>query len=217
MLRRSRRKHSLAGLAAGIALLAYVCFLLVTNYLSAIDLQNSQLERFRQETTRRSSELGYHFEERRGELRAIARSREIAVYFENRALELSMEYGLKYSLVAINELFRSHLENRQNNQHPFYTAMALVDSGGSLITGQAQPGHKLPPAQSWKPYIGRAFVHGAIVISPVGDATVVSIAYLFRGKYAGQILAQLNQNFFHDIMQIHAPAGNRFSLLFARP
>ena len=91
-IKRFATKQVLATFAAGLGLLAYICFLLLTNYHSEISLQENLIELQRQQAAQRAAELGYFLADRKEDLANLAHSRETAVFFENKALGMSMEY-----------------------------------------------------------------------------------------------------------------------------
>ena len=97
---KTARTYRLGIAIAVVALLAFVSFLLTTNYLSQKNLQQTLLDQFRLENETRAAAISYFFSDRHEDLRNLASSREIAVFFENRALGMSMEYGLKQSRSA---------------------------------------------------------------------------------------------------------------------
>ena len=104
------RHYKIGIVVAVIALLGFVSFLLTSNYLSQKNLQQTLLDRFRLENETQAAAISYFFNDRREDLRNLAASREVSVFFENRALGMSMEYGLKQSLPPIKNLFASLID-----------------------------------------------------------------------------------------------------------
>ena len=104
---------NLVVVAFGLAAVAYVCGLLILNYRTTMELRDADIAKLRYETKKQGESGGYFFEERKDDLLNLAMSREVAVFFENRALEMSMEYGLSLSLPPIAERFRSLIAKKK--------------------------------------------------------------------------------------------------------
>ena len=79
-----------AVIAVCITAVAYVCVLLVLNYRFDRQLRDSSIQKLRTETEKLAESVGYFFEERKDDLMNIGMSREVAVFFENRALGMSL-------------------------------------------------------------------------------------------------------------------------------
>ncbi len=186
------RNYKVGIAIAVLALLAFVSFLLTSNYLSQNNLQKTLLDQFRLETETRATAISYFFTERRDDLRNLALSREVAVFFENRALGMSMEYGLKQSLPPIKNLFASLIDRFRAGQGPAYLQIVLLDEKGDLLVQVAEAGQARLLTGERKKY--RSPVHPAGMVFAEGPdrSILITTSYFFKGRYSGEIIAWIN-------------------------
>src|SRR5919197_3637356 len=88
---------------AGAILIALVGYLLFANYRAALTLRQNLLTRHSQEVQLHAAALSHVLASAEQDLRYVAESREVAAFFENRDLGMSMQYGLALSLVPIRD------------------------------------------------------------------------------------------------------------------
>ncbi len=207
-------KHSITGIVViAMALLAYVSFLLTTNYASQTNLQQTLLDQFRLENGWRATALSFFFKDRREDISNLASHREIDVFFENRALGMSMEYGLKQSIPPIKERFVALLNHDRVDQETAYTQIVLLDEKGAVLVHASAPGRtiKLPKDMQRLVDPGR---RGGDVIAEDRDRTIlISTPYYFKGQYSGQIVAWLNSDYIADHVMIPQGAPARTTRL----
>lgn len=175
--------------AVGFATVSYILSLLVLNYRSFIELRDQSLRKLHIETVRHAESLGYFFNERKDDLINLTLAREISVFFENKALGMSMEYGLGQSLIPISENFKSLIQRKKVENTPVYKRLVLIDQRGKLLidTSSEREIHR-----NWKSFLAPEYRTGEIVTFKGHEGTVVSIAYYFKDRFAGQIIAFLN-------------------------
>ena len=180
-----------------VVLLAFIGFVIASNYRSQIDLRQSALRQWRQEAEKRAGAIGYFLSERRYDLRALADSREIATFFENRALGMSMRYGLRNGLHTISGLFKSHLQKRVLGRDRIYERFLLLDKNGDPLVDSAS-GEKTtgPGLEFWKRFLSPGMKVPFLI---AGDQAgrwyiAISVPYLFKGSYSGQIFARLSSD-----------------------
>ncbi len=186
------RNYKLGFVIAVIALLAYVSFLLTSNYLSQKNLQRTLLEQFRLETVTRATTISYFFTERRDDLRNLALSREIAVFFENRALGMSMEYGLKQSLPPIKNLLASLIDRSRIDQESMYLQIVLLDEKSDLLVQVAETGRARLLSGEKKKYASPGHPAGMVFAEGPDRSILIATSYFFKGRYAGEIVAWIN-------------------------
>ena len=136
-------------LAIAVTALA-VCFslLLVKIYRAQTELRESVLNNFKQDLEKHAAALSYFYSERKNDLKNLPTKREISIYFENKALGMSMEYGLRASLMAIQESLDQVLKERVLGQDRIYTRFIFADSSGEcLIDSQRTPVSELTREQ----------------------------------------------------------------------
>ena len=176
-------------------MLSYVFFLIKTNYDSQISLQQTVLKQFKLENERQAYILCGFFADRESDVINIADSRAVDVFFENKALGMSMAYGLMQSLPPIRARFRALLERSVNDHKFIYLRIIFFDENGNILS-DVYSSHDRPrfPVNAGK-LLSRAQRKPAIIIKDRGKEIVVSMAYYFKGTYSGQIVAWLSPEF----------------------
>jgi two-component system, cell cycle sensor histidine kinase and response regulator CckA len=194
LLKFSGRGWNITAALAIVGLVVYMGFLIVANYLSQVELQKGVLEQLRQDTEKRAIALTYFFSERRNDLKELTRSRAISAYFENKALGMSMTYGLQASLDAIVEVFERILEDKTLKGDRIYSGIAFLEKRGKVLVQiglmESEIHAEWDPTSSSAPSNRDA----QIVVEPSGESTalIVTVPYFFKGDYQGQILASIS-------------------------
>ncbi len=214
-----RRHWNIAGSLFGLLLVVYLVAMVVTNYRAQASLQESLVEQFRQNIAKRAATIGYFLDERKNDLRYLADAREIAVYFENKALGMSMAYGLGSSLVDINTYFNYFVSDRLAGGDRIYTRVVLYDGDGTILADTARspeaPPRAIPPEAS---LVGVRHKNAAVIIdeSRPGQEIKIVLPYLFKGNYAGQLVALLSSQALVDhFVKASSPADNKSYFLTA--
>ena len=124
----------------GVALVGYLAYLVIAQYESQRELQRYTSIRIIQGTEKRAIAVSYFLQERLNDIQSIARSRELSLYFENRALGMSMEYGLGASLDALREFAASYENRRIIADKPIFSRILILGPKGEVLSGT-------PPAE----------------------------------------------------------------------
>ena len=198
-----------------IILFVYVSFLLTTNYTSQTSLQQTLLKQFLIENTSHTTSLSYFFNDRRVDMMNLASSQAIEVFYENRALGMSMEYGLKQSLVPIQKRFVSLLNRYRITQDAMYLRIALLDDNGSYLVQTRSSGQATTFPGDGKRFLNPDHRTGAVLADDESRAILVSTAYYFKGKYSGQIVAWINPEYITRHLLLSWDTSDRKSILLA--
>lgn len=199
-------KYGIATILVSVALTLYVGFLLVANYWSAANLREIMEDQRRLESGRRVAAVEYFLSERLDDLVNLSLSREVAGFYENRALGMSMRYGLKQSLDPIRIGFRRLIERKRIGDEPIYQRLVLLDENGELLVDEGAPESDVRPARDWTALVEPRYRDGGLLLLDDGNTLVVSLAYRFKGVYAGQLLAFLDASLLRRQV-INADAG----------
>ncbi len=127
-----------AMLVAAFGILIFTAFLLLTNYKSQLKLRDTAIERFKHNTEQRANVLSHFFSEILDDLQDLTGSRTVNVYFENRALGMSMVYGLRASLLSVQQKFHSLIERKRYNGKRVYTSIMMVDHKGEVLVASTE-------------------------------------------------------------------------------
>jgi signal transduction histidine kinase len=184
-----KKRENIVTLIVSLVLVGFIAFLLVTNYKSQVKLRASALERLVHDIDKRAASLNYFFSERNNDLKSLTAGREIRTFFENQALGMSMNYGLRTSLIAVSKSLQQFVTDKTVGGKPIYSYALLVDHlGNSLADSQALAADR-HPAKNWKSFLTPESPEGKIVV--IGSKILMSAPYFFRNQYAGQILARI--------------------------
>ena len=171
-----------------VVLVAYIGFLVVSQYRSQVALQESQFRQLTQGIEKQATAFRYFFSERKDDLRNLSESREISVYFENQALGMSLEYGLQASLFAIQDLLDRLRAKKTLDEHVIYSRIVLVDPRGDILADSGGPVKY--HTEGVKDFLQKNG-HSTLLFDrgQQNPQVVVSVPYHFKGKLAGRILA----------------------------
>jgi PAS domain S-box-containing protein len=210
------RRLTVLTLFVALSLVGLMAFLLFQNYRTAENLHRTLVERMAQETERRVAALEYFFSERKDDLEQLAKSREVAVFFENRALDMSWEYGLKQSLIPIRDTFVALTADKQLGWTRIYERIVLLDESGQVLvdTGSETVTAK---AGSLPACIRPEDVGGVVRTLDDGNAITVSMPYLFKGEFSGQLVAWLRPEVLYRKLLGTAGDGQALAHLLAEP
>ena len=201
------RKH-LAVIMTGTVLLAFMGWLLLANYRAQIDLQATAQERLYADIDKHATTIGYYFAERQNDMQNLAESRVVSVYFENVALGMSIEYGLRASLLEVTNRFKAFLRDKKLGDSGIYDRITLVKSDGTvLVDTAAEDEANTPTRQAALPSPNTV----VSVMHPAGrDQLAVTEPYVFKGKAVGRITGWLNTSTLHNNLLKEQRSRDRF-------
>ncbi|GFE59813.1 response regulator [Geobacter sp. AOG2] len=119
----------------GVALVGYLVYLVIAQYQAQRELQRYTSLRIVQGAEKRAIAVSYFLQERLNDIQNIARSRELSLYFENRALGMSMEYGLGASLDALREFAASYENKKIIADKPIFSRILILGPKGEVLAG----------------------------------------------------------------------------------
>ena len=113
--------------------IAFIGFLLISNYRSQVNLREVALGQLRRDTEKHADAVSYFFDERKNDIQNLAQSRIVSSFFENKALGMSMEHGLRANLLGISEHLTHLVDAKKIGSDEIYARIFLIDSDGKLI------------------------------------------------------------------------------------
>ena len=198
-LRRTLFGGALTTAFAAVVLLVCLGTLLVKTYRAQIEIRESILNNFKQDLAKHAAALSYFYAERKNDLKNLPTKREISIYFENKALGMSMEYGLRASLIAIQESFNQVLQERLLDADRIYTRFIFADSSGAcLIDSQKTPDPEFQ-GKTCQQFLNPLNPAPVVLVKRVNGRAqlIVSCPYFFKGTYSGQIIAWISTETVH--------------------
>ncbi|MEI6207452.1 MAG: ATP-binding protein [Desulfuromonadales bacterium] len=207
------RKWGVAGVFAVLMLVAYLVFMVSTSYQTQVKLRNSLKEQLRQDAAKHAGTIEHYFDERKNDLRYLSSAREIAVYFENKALGMSMEYGLGSSLVDISAYFKYFVADRKAAGDQIYTRIMMLDNQGSVLADTLKSRRSKPAAsQQINPLI-HTDIKIAVNEQRKNEEIEISQPILHKSKASGYLIAYISSKTLYEHF-VSPPLGKTSRLHF---
>ncbi len=145
-------------------------------------LRSSADARLVADGNRRAAAIGDFLVDRRNDTLDLAQSREIEDYLVNKALGMSLQYGLMANLDAIDQRFRHKLEQKVIRGTPLFSDMAYFDETGEpLSTPLASGAARLALPEGFKKTT-------LWLIEPNRQLLVVSTPVIYKESYSGVVV-----------------------------
>lgn len=205
----TRKRESIFLLVTAVALAGYIGFVLYANFLSHKKLRETSIRLISQEMDKRATDLRYFSETLRKDVRGLAFSGKLDLFFENKALGMSMEYGLRSTLQALGDAFRIFVDQKKLNAEPIYARVVFLDQDDhTLIDTEPPASRKELPAHLKRFFTARPEGFFLFFDGDLNWPEVVYTApFFFKGGYSGQIVAWLiPQNVFTHFLT--SPSGS---------
>jgi len=185
-----------------LALIGCITILLFVAYSSQQRIQTFALDQLRQDAEKRAGAVSYFYLERCNDLNSLAEQRALSTFFENQALGMSMQYGLRDSLFAISEHFEKLLDEKRLGGQRIFTRVLFLDTAGSILT---ERGAKVSGETELPTLLQSSLSEGTCTdIRLVGDRNrievIATIPYYFKGKIVGRIVAFIASDVIYDYL-----------------
>jgi two-component system, cell cycle sensor histidine kinase and response regulator CckA len=179
----------------GLTLVGYIGFLVLNQYRTQLDIQKSALKQLSSDSARRATAVSYFFSERKDDLRELGQSREISAYFENQALGMSMEYGLRASLIMIEDRLGVISGAKLLAGAPIFERIVVLDGSGSVLADTLKT-RSAPGGTSWRRFLTPAAKAPLITARrQSGELKIlVSTPVFFKGRFAGEVVAWISSS-----------------------
>jgi PAS domain S-box-containing protein len=196
----------------------YIFFLIGANYISQLKLQASTIESLRQDLENRATAVSYFFSERDNDLLDLSQNRDISAFFENKALGMSMEYGLRATLLGIANSFDRLIDRRKIGNEMIYSRVQFFDADGELLV--SRPDEKVADEVRASLPEDLKSDEPELVILRNNEGEIVKAAisypYYFKNSRAGQIVAEIDiGTVFKHLVQLRKGSSNSFAFLLS--
>jgi diguanylate cyclase (GGDEF)-like protein/PAS domain S-box-containing protein len=188
----------IGAISIGLGLVGAIVYLVFAQYRSQVALQKTAMKQVTYDSERRASTLGYFFSEQRDYLTDLAECSELTGYFENKALGMSMEYGLQASVLIVTERFDHVRQTKKLGGLPIYQRIAFIDASGRLLSDSRAPGKNWSEEHN-RPIFASGKSAGPAILCDREDGElrlVISTPRFFKGRYVGRLLGWVS---FEDI------------------
>ena len=204
----------IVALLAGPLLLVYLMLLLGTTYIAQRDLREASDKELQFHLNENVATLEHFFSARRNDLATLIDDRALQIFFANRALKMSMKYGLRSSLLSMQLRFRQLVNDRTVDGTPVYRRIVFIEPDGETLVDTrsdgddaSMPFHSLPAVEQLK----------TLIVRDSGQSDAVVLApYFYKGQRMGTVAAQLSNG--QVIRRLLKPsvAGNSPYILLGR-
>lgn len=178
---------------AGPFLVAYLLLLLGSTFVSQQYLRQASDNALLFGLEKKASALSYFHSERKNDILVLARDHVLSAFFSNRALGMSMEYGLRASLFSMKQLFQEVVEKRKLNNAPIYLRLQFIENDGShLVDVGLLKGEDI----GWlnKTLLETQKTTSFVVRSGEHTQSIIIFPYFYKGKRMGSIVADINRD-----------------------
>jgi two-component system sensor histidine kinase/response regulator len=164
-------------------------YLVYSQYRVQEKLQKSFLELNLQESEKKSLAIGYFLSERVYDLSTLAGSRELSLYYENKALGMSLEYGLGATINAAQEMLNRFRGKRMIDGHPIFERLIFAETSGNILfessEGEVFDGYHPRPPLSRVQHAN----HAEFSWEKIGnnEYLIISFPFLFKGRLTGRV------------------------------
>jgi diguanylate cyclase (GGDEF)-like protein len=176
-----------------VLFIAYSLLLVWSNYNAQQQIRASALHEFSLQAEKRAAGLTDFFATRRADLLELAELNELAGFFANRDLQMSMEYGLRINLLAIEASFRRAMARKQTAGRAIYDSIVLVDPAGHVL---ASAGTGLAADFDVRRFLTQDRGQAATWLDAAAHSLVTSAPVYYKDKSVGQIIAFVNVSLF---------------------
>lgn len=133
-------------LLGGVLLAAYVALLISLVWFGQGRLRQSIEQQAHLVLEKQAAAVGYFLNEQRDAMQELSRNPALRNFFANRALGMSMEYGLRASLMAVGDELERIRDRKRLQGRPVYSTLAVVGDDGAVIIAAAERDGDLPEA-----------------------------------------------------------------------
>jgi len=194
----SQRNWGIAGFFVSILLAAYLVFIVLNSYDTQVRLQESLVKQLKQDISKHANNIEHFLDERKNDLRYLADAREISVYFENRALGMSMEYGLGSSLVDISTYFKFFIADRKANGDRIFSRVTLYDTKGAVLADTSNSGQTRREVRKRNISAGRDVITITVDTSKKSPELGLDMPLFYKGTYTGHLVAVVSSTTLYE-------------------
>lgn len=142
------------------------------------DMQNQK------ELEKTAVALNYFLAERKNDLNELISSDFLTAYYENKALGMSLKYGLQTSLNTINEKFFQLIMNKNFNKSHIYSRIQLTDENNKCIVDTDSKNESL----------SKKLIFADSSIISLEKYFIMRTPVFFRGDFRGDIYAWIEKD-----------------------
>lgn len=199
-----------------IILCGVVAYLLIRVYHTSSSLAEAGRESFAQHSRTHRSLLDEYFEKRVSDMETMLNSRALHAYYHNRALGMSMEYGLAVAVAEIRDEFERFQRGLRVRNLPVFQQIAFVDAKDMRVVAETQSSSdsKWIDTRLLETILNGPEDPSTFGVSEIGSELVVFAirTFAYKDQVKGFLLVRLDTGTIQAEMQRHSnPRGNGFN------
>lgn len=203
-------RHNFAIYVASFLLGCYIILLIaITNYGQSQLLIAKQQE-LEFNVKQKSRNLEYFLERTKEDVNYISHSKEIENYFANKALGMSMQYGLQSSLLNIERSINFTKEKQIVNNIIIFRDIAILDISNNIIASTNKNMNIVNTD-----FNSRDFIKPVILVNKINNnfETIIVQTIQFKEKIQGYLIADINLDAMFD--QLTQDNGKNITLIIS--
>ncbi|MDY0362157.1 MAG: ATP-binding protein [Desulforegulaceae bacterium] len=194
-----------ASAAAFTLLLALFIGITITfQYTTYTELNKTKDIQNQKELEKTAVALNYFLAERKNDINELISSSFLTAYYENKALGMSLKYGLQTSINSINEKFLWLIMKKNFNKSPIYSRIQLTDNEGNCIVDT----DKTNPGDPGKCILKKVIFADRSIVS-LENFFIMKAPVFFKGEFRGDIYAWIEKKLIEKnfISSFHNPGS----------
>jgi two-component system, NtrC family, sensor kinase len=175
-------------------LIGIIGLVLWSYYDSMLNLKGYTLDAFKGNLERRAAAVNYYFMERSSDLNELAESGAVENYYANKALGMSLEYGLLVSRTQIQTTFSRLLKKKELAGSPIYHRLLLIDKSDGILTDVNTTNQRADLPDALQNLVGTGSNEVAWKAVHTGNRAELLLyrSIMFKGDYQGVAVGFLN-------------------------
>jgi diguanylate cyclase (GGDEF)-like protein len=190
-----QRTIRLVGLLIGL----YLTILIAFGYSGQLHLTEALVEQERLSIEKQATAIGYFLSAQQALVNDVAASRPMQTFLANRDLGMSMEYGLRASLMAVKRDFEHLLKSKRVSERAVFNRAVLIEpdgqvlldvtAGGGTLAARGPTGQPARQATGDRPATPQGARSPYIERAPDGVQLTFTASIPYKEHSAGQVAA----------------------------
>lgn len=207
---KTNRLKNISAAILAVLFATYIGMTIAFQYITYNKLNKTKDYQTQKEIEKKAATLNYFLIERQNDISELASDSRIQTYFLNQALGMSMQYGLKSSLLSIEHEFKRILLEKKYDNKPIYSNIIFANKQRDCLVKAANDNifsDKCPVNEIYKN-------NGWIILKD--NYFILSAEVFFNKEYAGDVFAWINSDFISDSFIKRHDETKTDSILFSK-
>ncbi|MGD2119871.1 MAG: ATP-binding protein [Chromatiales bacterium] len=175
----------------GSLFVVYLLILLGTTYVAQQDLRKASHKELLFNLDKKALTLGYFHTERKNDLATLAKNPAVDAFFANRALGMSMQYGLRASLEIMKNRFQEQLDSKLIDAKPIYLRLAFINNRGEFLVDVLAENIDRQALSKWEfPFVTKTMC--LVFQDERHSHALLLYPYYYKDERKGTIVAEIN-------------------------